>query len=109
MLEVYFSDGAQGLFDPYHGIAYYDAETKRPVSILSISEYISQGKAPVSYVQRAATPMRSFAETYAATDEAGRRSDERRVGKECVSTCRSRWSPYHSIKKTLQNRCNRNT
>src|SRR3546814_15053950 len=27
-----------------------------------------------------------------ASDE---RSEERRVGKECVSTCRSRWSPYH--------------
>src|SRR3546814_7415928 len=25
----------------------------------------------------------------------GERSEERRVGKECVSTCRSRWSPYH--------------
>src|SRR3546814_14716931 len=23
------------------------------------------------------------------------RSEERRVGKECVSTCRSRWAPYH--------------
>src|SRR3546814_2138522 len=28
------------------------------------------------------------------------RSEERRVGKECVSTCRSRWSPYHKKKKT---------
>src|SRR3546814_15247350 len=27
-----------------------------------------------------------------------RRSEERRVGKECVSTCRSRWSPYHQNK-----------
>src|SRR3546814_12834264 len=27
------------------------------------------------------------------------RSEERRVGKECVSTCRSRWSPYHKKKK----------
>src|SRR3546814_9051077 len=27
--------------------------------------------------------------------EADYRSEERRVGKECVSTCRSRWSPYH--------------
>src|SRR3546814_14993170 len=26
---------------------------------------------------------------------AARRSEERRVGKECVSPCRSRWSPYH--------------
>src|SRR3546814_19731648 len=25
----------------------------------------------------------------------GNRSEERRVGKECVSTCRSRWLPYH--------------
>src|SRR3546814_12673897 len=30
------------------------------------------------------------------------RSEERRVGKECVSTCRSRWSPYH-YKKNKQN------
>src|SRR3546814_12370552 len=29
------------------------------------------------------------------------RSEARRVGKECVSTCRSRWSPYHS--KTKKN------
>src|SRR3546814_13291637 len=29
----------------------------------------------------------------------GVRSEERRVGKECVSTCRSRWSPFH-YKKT---------
>src|SRR3546814_7851952 len=28
------------------------------------------------------------------------RSEERRVGKECVSTCRFRWSPYHKKKKT---------
>ena len=24
-----------------------------------------------------------------------RRSEERRVGKECIAVCRSRWSPYH--------------
>src|SRR3546814_8226603 len=28
-------------------------------------------------------------------DDIGDRTEERRVGKECVSTCRSRWSPYH--------------
>src|SRR3546814_18185419 len=31
-----------------------------------------------------------------------RRSEERRVGKECVSTCRSRWSPYPHKKTTQQ-------
>src|SRR3546814_21168596 len=30
---------------------------------------------------------------------AKRRSEERRVGKECVSTCRSRWTPDHYKKK----------
>src|SRR3546814_14827549 len=33
------------------------------------------------------------------------RSEERRVGKECVSTCRSRWSPYHYKKKKTNYRC----
>src|SRR3546814_14080643 len=30
-----------------------------------------------------------------AAELLGMRSEERSVGKECVSTCRSRWSPYH--------------
>src|SRR3546814_21160311 len=37
------------------------------------------------------------------------RSEERRVGKECVSTCRSRWAPCHSkTKKTIQHTTNDN-
>src|SRR3546814_13195251 len=34
-------------------------------------------------------------EGFEADDIIATRSEERRVGKECVSTCRSRWSPYH--------------
>src|SRR3546814_16048476 len=34
----------------------------------------------------------AYHDDYLASDK---RSEERRVGKECVSTCRSRWSPYH--------------
>src|SRR3546814_13626016 len=34
------------------------------------------------------------------------RSEERRVGKECVSTCRSRWSPYHSKQKKIHTTMN---
>src|SRR3546814_11131998 len=33
------------------------------------------------------------------SSSARNRSEERRVGKECVSTCRSRWSPYHYTNK----------
>src|SRR3546814_7620926 len=32
---------------------------------------------------------------YVRADQHSVRSEERSVGKECVSTCRSRWSPYH--------------
>src|SRR3546814_17222090 len=34
--------------------------------------------------------------------KAAERSEERRVGKECVRTCRSRWSPEHETKKKAQ-------
>src|SRR3546814_15316589 len=37
------------------------------------------------------------------------RSEERRVGKECVSTCRSRWSPYHSKKNKKEGNTTINT
>src|SRR3546814_10578993 len=38
---------------------------------------------------------RWVAEHFPGTQIITCRSEERRVGKECVSTCRSRWSPYH--------------
>src|SRR3546814_10719973 len=41
---------------------------------------------------------RAVVEAYikgAIANDIDSRSEERRVGKECVSTCRSRWSPYH--------------
>src|SRR3546814_11655202 len=47
-------------------------------------------------------PQRHFAaktQPAHADPRAINRSEERRVGTECVSTCRYRWSPYHSKKK----------
>src|SRR3546814_300262 len=41
----------------------------------------------------------AFPEAHQLADD---RSEERRVGKECVSKCRSRWSPYHYKKKNNQ-------
>src|SRR3546814_11611141 len=49
--------------------------------------------APDLQCWRAAEPRRG------ELGRGGVRSEERRVGKECVSTCRSRWSPYHLKKK----------
>src|SRR3546814_10229684 len=39
--------------------------------------------------------MGTFLLTPGSSSNQPERSEERRVGKECVSTCRSRWSPYH--------------
>src|SRR3546814_12730507 len=45
------------------------------------------------YIRRRA--MRHMEKGRIVIFAAGTRSEERRVGKGCVSTCRSRWSPYH--------------
>src|SRR3546814_11938675 len=50
--------------------------------------------------QISSRPAAPFAGPYASSALfRDRRSEERRVGKECVSTCRSRWSPSHSKTK----------
>src|SRR3546814_20568319 len=45
-------------------------------------------------VKSVAAQIATRGASVASTDRWGR-SEARRVGKECVSTCRSRWSPYH--------------
>src|SRR3546814_12191154 len=47
------------------------------------------------YVSEAGGDEQPFDEADALQDCRDMGSEERRVGKECVSTCRSRWSPYH--------------
>src|SRR3546814_16739729 len=60
------------------------------------------GPGDASVAQNAATEAEAYlaAAVEASSEDFVRsesvsRSEERRVGKECVSTCRSRWSPYH--------------
>src|SRR3546814_12626677 len=44
-------------------------------------------------------PQQAYYQRYRETEPARWRSEERRVGKECVRTCRARWSPYNKKKK----------
>ena len=57
---------------------------------LSLAQAMRLKEAGLEY--RSLTTVAAEAE---AMKVAANRSEERRVGKECVSTCRSRWSPYH--------------
>ena len=53
---------------------------------------------PYSAIEEQKQTYRSWANnqmSWNASDQFGDRSEERRVGKECPSLCRSRWSPYH--------------
>src|SRR3546814_4403166 len=54
------------------------------------AEELLDRKAPVDQANR-----RGETALILAVQAKNVRSEERRVGKECVSTCRSRWSPYH--------------
>src|SRR3546814_13914677 len=66
--EGFFEVAENFLFDPFE-----------VVIMAALLEFAAQHIFPV------AAPL----------DLVEQRSEERRVGKECVSTCRSRWSPYH--------------
>src|SRR3546814_19070629 len=65
--------------------------------------FASEPLVEAEHILFSANPADEFAYSLAVGDarmairavEADPRSEERRVGKECVSTCRSRWSPYH--------------
>src|SRR3546814_4405746 len=51
---------------------------------------------PISLGSASSAALRDFTNRGLRTlATSAMRSEERRVGKECVSTCRSRWSPYH--------------
>src|SRR3546814_10616796 len=61
------------------------------IRLAILQRAISQGSKPnTESYKRAQFGLRPY-----AVPARGKRSEARRVGKECVSTCRSRWSPYH--------------
>src|SRR3546814_17415524 len=66
-------------------------------SIQSVHAKIDDGDG-FAYYPEGRTWVTQYPQAALAT--ARRRSEERRVGKECVSTCRSRWSPYNSKKNS---------
>src|SRR3546814_12320476 len=56
---------------------------------------IDPGSIPTDGLSYLAEQLGVEAGEIAGYDFSSRRSEERRVGKECVSTCRYRWSPFH--------------
>src|SRR3546814_18819479 len=95
---------------PFAGF-FFKQKTAYEVRISDWSSDVCSSDLPLAPVDQAEGykvlidgPEKMLAEItgYDAVSFQPNRSEERRVGKECVSTCRSRWSPYHSKKKTGQ-------
>src|SRR3546814_11893881 len=63
--------------------------------LLTRVEYLKHGETKNFAIVDAAMNDLMRPALYDAYHEIVARSEERRVGKECVNTCRSRWSPYH--------------
>src|SRR3546814_3033006 len=75
-----------------------------PLGTITAMQGVRPDQFTLAQVDGDELPFPQLASAIADLEAAGRpvdalkgvlRSEERRVGKECVSTCRSRWSPYH--------------
>src|SRR3546814_4038061 len=62
---------------------------------LSLSNAVDPVPALADAVENVVHIAKANGKAVSAVVQSMKRSEERRVGKECVSTCRSRWSPYH--------------
>src|SRR3546814_10042893 len=89
--------GVQTCALPISSIPPRDPRGGEPSNADSMVEgYRARSKTPPPFALRRMVPLPGTGRggTYFSASR-DRRSEERRVGKECVSTCRSRWSPYH--------------
>src|SRR3546814_11962149 len=87
--------------DPAHGSVPVDELLSDALADRLRSEVrLDRASAPEAWERHAPVHKETTYLTVVDRDRNAIRSEERRVGKECVSTCRSRWSPYHEKKKT---------
>src|SRR3546814_2403864 len=86
--EVCSSDLSKGLERRYHRSAHQAALLLQPRA-----QCLSAARANELLIPQ--PEARTAKQRQSQREARETRSEERRVGKECVSTCRSRWSPYH--------------
>src|SRR3546814_19658244 len=86
--------GATDLLPVRNDAGEFEFSAERTLWQFRYCEPASEDQTPT---KKDAIALHWFTEAGAASDRSALvfRSDERRVGKECLSTCRSRWLPYH--------------
>ena len=68
---------------------------EKAVKLIVEQIHQKKGKLVTSGMGKAGQIAMNIATTFCSTGIPSVRSEERRVGKECLRLCRSRWSPYH--------------
>src|SRR3546814_15869457 len=77
-----------------HEVALMGELSAAALQLKGVRGYIVDGGCrDVAMIEQIGFPV--WCSFFTPSDIVSRRSEARRVGKECVSTCRSRWSPYH--------------
>ena len=100
-LTGYITEGQIVLDRALHGQSIYPPINILPSLSRLMKDGIGEGYTRADHQDLANQLFSSYAKVGEARNLASvigedeLRSEERRVGKECVSTCRSRWSPYH--------------
>src|SRR3546814_12412301 len=84
-----------GMFSLYEGL--HKLGAPEPLS----HPWIAVGVLVFAIIAESAS-MRAALQEVKKVRGSNSRSEKRSVGKECVSTCRARWSPYHIKKKTTK-------
>src|SRR3546814_16123878 len=89
---------------PRHPVFPHDARTRRQVEPVAGRPDRGEPAPPADPAGRIGSelgsgPLSGAEQKRPARVQISRRSEESRVGKECVSTCSSRWCPYHLKKK----------
>src|SRR3546814_7210411 len=84
------------LFSVYCAFFFFKQKTAYEMRISDWSSDVCSSDLPTDFTQsRFRSTSTACSTTGSGASPSLSRSEERRVGKECVSTCRSRWSPYH--------------
>src|SRR3546814_18625750 len=79
----------------------YNAQVNKVALDAMLPDGLSDGQYQVVVANILSNPLKVLAPMLSNRVQ---RSEERRVGKECVSKCRSRWSPFHLKKKKTHNK-----
>src|SRR3546814_11368182 len=89
-LGIGWADDAQRKFGQYAVEAVTFTPRVKEALAYPVRATMEDRRLRIPYNKQVRADLRSVTKQVSAA-----RSEERRVGKECVSTCRSRWSPYH--------------